>query len=75
MMGCQKWWRLQNAVVTREAEGVRCLGTSHSADVQTVWIASFLAMTDEKDSCDPLTLLMCKLFRLLRSYSVRKQSQ
>ena len=25
--------------------------------------------------CDPLTLLMCKLFRLLRAYSVRKQSQ
>ena len=23
-------------------------------------------MTDEKDSCEPLTLLMCKLFRLLR---------
>jgi len=36
MMECQKWWRLQNAVVTREAEGVRCLGTSHAADVQTV---------------------------------------
>jgi len=32
-------------------------------------------MSDEKDSCDPLTLLMCKLFRLLRAYSVRKQSQ
>ncbi len=36
MMECQKWWRFQNAVVTREAEGVRCLGTSHAADVQTV---------------------------------------
>jgi len=24
-------------------------------------------MTDEKDSCDPLTLLMCKQFRLLRA--------
>ena len=30
-------------------------------------------MTDEKDSCEPLTLLMCKQFRLLRAYSVRKQ--
>ena len=36
MVECQKWWRLQNAVVTREAEGVRCLGTSHAADVQKV---------------------------------------